>query len=406
MSEISALSTMARTISASATLQLNAAAARMRAEGEPVIHLGGGEPKSLAPRGALEAGIAMLETGEVRYTPASGIPALKDAVITYTERYCGRRVDRSQVMASAGAKQAIMIALMALVDPGDEVVFPVPYWVSYPEMARIAGGVPVPVACEAGAHQPTLAAMDAALGPRAKVLLLNSPSNPAGKILDREFMTAVIAMCQERGVTVLLDDIYHRLVFDGLEVPHGFDCTAKDVEEAGLVVLNGVSKQYAMTGFRVGWAVGPSHLIKAMANIQSHLSGGPCSVSQVASVAAILGDQAPVDELRIELQARRDETLTLLEAIPGVRPIRPDGTFYCFADFSAIEPDATALSRRLLDQVRVVTVPGIEFGLEGHLRISYCGAMEDVREGIRRIGWLVDPTAGAELTVGDRVFTR
>lgn len=406
MSTQPVMSNAARAIGASVTLQLNAAAARMRAEGEPVIHLGGGEPKSLAPGEAVQAGIDLLRTGEVRYTPASGTPALKDAVIAYTERYYGRKVERTNVMVSAGAKQAIMMALMALVDPGDEVVFPVPYWVSYPEMARIVGAVPVPVPLEPGAHQPTLAAMKAALTERTRVVLLNSPSNPAGKILDREFLTGVIAMCQERGVTVLTDDIYHRLVFDGRHTPHCFECTEKAVEEASILVLNGVSKQYAMTGFRIGWAVGPRALIKAMSNIQSHLSGGPSTISQVASVAALQGDQASVDMLLTELEERRNETVDLLEAIPGVELMRPDGTFYCFVDFRAFDADSTRLSNRFLEKIGVVTVPGVEFGMEGFLRLSFCGAMEDVREGVRRIRWLLNDEGSPELTVGDRVYTR
>jgi aspartate aminotransferase len=406
MSTQPSLSNAARSIGASVTLQLNAAAARMRAEGEPVIHLGGGEPKSLAPDEAIQAGVDLLRTGEVRYTPASGTPALKDAIIAYTERYYGRKIERTNVMVSAGAKQAIMMALMALVDPGDEVVFPVPYWVSYPEMARIAGAVPVPVPLEAGAHQPTLAAMAAALTDRTRVVLLNSPSNPAGKILDRAFLTGVIAMCQERGISVLTDDIYHRLVFDGLHTPHCYECTDKSVEEAGVLVLNGVSKQYAMTGFRIGWAVGPAALIKAMSNIQSHLSGGPSTVSQTASAAALLGDQSSVESLLSDLEDRRNKTVDLLEGIPGVQLLRPDGTFYCFVDFRAFDADSTRLSNRFLEKIRVVTVPGVEFGMEGFLRISFCGAMEDVREGVRRIRWLLNENGAPELQVGDRIYTR
>lgn len=401
-----ALSAAARSIGASVTLQLNAAAARMRAEGEPVIHLGGGEPESLAPDEAVRAGIALLQTGEVRYTPASGTPAMKDAVIAYTERYYGRQIERTNVMISAGAKQAIMVALMALVDPGDEVVFPVPYWVSYPEMTRIAGAVPVPVPLAAGAHQPTLVDMADALTDRTRVVMLNSPSNPSGKILDQEFLTGVIAMCQERGITVLMDDIYHRLVFDGRHTPHCYECTDKSVEEAGVLVLNGVSKQYAMTGFRVGWAVGPKVIIKAMSNIQSHLSGGPSTISQAASVAALQGDQSSVDTLLTELEDRRNKTVDLLESIPEVTLLHPDGTFYCFVDFSAFDADSTRLSNRLLDKIRVVTVPGIEFGMEGYLRVSFCGAMADVREGVRRIRWLLNEDGAPELKVGDRVFTR
>ncbi len=406
MSANPALSTAARSIGASVTLKLNAAAARMRAAGEPIIHLGGGEPESLAPPEAITAGIDLLQTGKVRYTPAAGTPAMKDAVIQYTERFYGRQVDRTNVMVSAGVKQAMMVALMALVDAGDEVVFPVPYWVSYPEMVRIVGGVPVPVALDGGTHQPTLAAMEAALTDRTRVVILNSPSNPSGKILDRKFLTGVITMCQERGIAVLMDDIYHRLVFDGQHVTHCYQCTEKSVEEAGILVLNGVSKQYAMTGFRVGWAVGPAPIIKAMSNIQSHLSGGPCTISQASAVAALSGDQSAVDNLLDDLEERRNETADLLEGIPGIDLMWPDGTFYCFADFSAFDADSTRLSNLFLEKIRVVTVPGVEFGMEGYQRISFCGSIEDVREGVRRLRWLLNDNGSAELVAGDRVFSR
>jgi len=350
--------------------------------------------------------LALLKTGAVRYTPASGTPELKDAVVAYTDRYYSREIQPGNVMVSAGAKQALMVALMALLDAGDEVVFPVPYWVSYPEMVGIAGGVPVPVACNGDTLQPTIAAITAAFTERTRIVLLNSPSNPAGLVLSRELLTSVIAACQERGITLIVDDIYHRLVFDDLKVPHCFDCTADEVEAAGILVVNGISKQYAMTGFRIGWAVGPAMLIKAMSNLQSHLSGGPSTISQVAAVVALNGDQSSVDTLRKELQDRRDQTVALLSDIPGVRTIKPEATFYCFADFSSFDADSTRLASHILEKVQVVTVPGIEFGMEGFLRLSFCGAMEDVAEGLRRIKWLLDRDGGPELSAGDKVFKR
>lgn len=399
-------SKLANSIGASVTLKLNSEAARMRAAGDPVIHLGGGEPKSLAPDAAIEAGIAMLKTGEIRYTPAAGTPAMRDAVIAYTEKFYGRKVERTNVMASAGAKQAIMVALMALVDPGDEVVFPVPYWVSYPDMTRLATGVPVPVHAADGGFQPTLEEMTSAITDRTRVVLLNSPSNPAGKVFDGDWLRELIHYCEERDIYVMMDDIYHRLVFDGRQAVHCYDCTERSVDDAKLIVLNGVSKQYAMTGFRIGWAVGPSDLIKVMANIQSHQSGGPCSLSQKAAVAAIEGAQGSVGELRTTLQASRDELMALLAGIPGLKADVPEGTFYCFADFRAFDEDSTRLAARLLDKIQVVTVPGVEFGMEGFLRLSYCGSIEDVREGARRIKWLLDENGAPELQAGEKVFTR
>jgi aspartate aminotransferase len=399
-------SKIATSIGASATLKLNAEAVRMRAAGQPVIHLGGGEPKSKAPESAIQAGIEMLQSGEIRYTPASGTPAMKDAIIQYTEKHYGRKVDRGNVIASAGAKQAIMVALLALVDPGDEVVYPVPYWVSYPEMVRLAGGVPVAVFAEDGSFQPRVEEMVAAIGPRTKAVLLNSPNNPSGRVFDKEFLQGLISHCQEKGVFVLMDDIYHRIVFDGRQPVPCYDCTDLSVDEACLVVLNGVSKQYAMTGFRIGWAVGPRELIKAMGNIQSHQSGNPCSLSQHAAVAALHGAQGSVRRLREELEKNRDQLLPLLREIPGLKITPPEGTFYCFCDFKAFDEDSSRLAAFLLEKVQVVTVPGVEFGMEGFLRLSYCGAIDDVIEGVRRIKWILDPAGSAELRVGDTVFTR
>jgi len=399
-------SKIASSIGASVTLQLNARAAEMRAAGDPVIHLGGGEPKSKAPQSAIAAGTEMLASGEIRYTPASGTPAMKDAIIDYTERFYGRKVERANVMASAGAKQAIMVALVALVDPGDEVLFPVPYWVSYPEMARLTGGIPVAVKAADGSFQPTVAEVAAAITERTKVVLINSPSNPCGKVYDREFVAGVVALCEERGIHLLTDDIYHRLVFDGREPVHCYECTDRSVDDSMVVILNGVSKQYAMTGFRIGWAVGPRDLIKAMSNIQSHQTGGPCSLSQASAIAAIGGPQDSVDELCRTLESNRNEMVRLLGEIPGLKINTPEGTFYSFCDFSAFEPDSTKLSAHLLEKVQVVTVPGVEFGMDGFLRMSYCGSIEDVREGVRRIKWLLDSNGPGTLEASGRVFTR
>ena len=399
-------SNIARSIAPSATLALNARAAQMRAAGEPVIHLGGGEPKSRVPDAAIEAGVALLKTGEIRYTPATGTPAMKDAIIAYTERFYGRRVERGNVMASAGAKQAIMMALTALVDAGDEVVFPVPYWVSYPDMTRLAGGVPVPVRADDGSCQPSLAEMEAAFTPRTRAVLLNSPNNPSGAVYADDFVRGMVRLCEAKDVFLLMDDIYHRMVFDGRRALNCYECTDREVDDTRIVVLNGVSKQYAMTGFRIGWAVGPAALIRAMGNIQSHESGNPSSLSQEAAVAAIADERDAVTALRDELVGRRDELIGLLEQIPGLGVNVPAGTFYSFCDFSAFDSDSTRLSEHLLEKVQVVTVPGVEFGMEGHLRISFCGSPEDIREGVRRIAWLLDPAGPPQLETVGRVYRR
>ncbi|PIV80765.1 pyridoxal phosphate-dependent aminotransferase [bacterium CG17_big_fil_post_rev_8_21_14_2_50_64_8] len=399
-------SQIAAAIAPSVTLKLNAQAARMRTAGEPVMHLGGGEPESLAPDAAVAAGIDMLQPGRIRYTPAAGTPAMRDAIVAYTARFYGREVARENVMASAGAKQAIMVALLALVDPGDEVVFPVPYWVSYPDMVRLAGGTPVPVEPPAGRYEPTIDQMQAALTERTRAILLNSPNNPSGMVLSEEFIRAMVTLCEQRGIALLMDDIYHRLVFDGGRAANVYDCTDRGIDESPIVVLNGVSKQYAMTGFRIGWAVGPQDLIQAMSSIQSHQSGGPCSLSQVAAVAALEGKQDSVAQLRADLELRRDEMVSLLRGIPGLKVNVPGGTFYCFCDCSAFDTDSVRLAAHIIEKVQVVTVPGAAFGMDGHLRLSFCGSVEDIREGVLRLRWLLDPDSPAELVAGDRTFRK
>jgi aspartate aminotransferase len=203
-----------------------------------------------------------------------------------------------------------------------------------------------------------------------------------------------------------MDDIYHRMVFDGRRALNCYECTDREVEDTRILVLNGVSKQYAMTGFRIGWAVGPANLIRVMGNIQSHESGNPSSLSQAAAVAAVADERDAVTALRDELAGRRDELIDLLAGIPGLGVIVPAGTFYSFCDFSAFDTDSTRLSERLLEKVQVVTVPGVEFGMEGHLRISFCGSSEDIREGVRRIAWLLDPAGSPQLETAGRVFRR
>ncbi|MCP4591877.1 MAG: pyridoxal phosphate-dependent aminotransferase [bacterium] len=400
------ISQIARSISESATLKLNETAAQLRQKGEPVIHLGGGEPKSRAPLDALVAAASKVNSGEVRYTPADGIPALKQAIIRYTDEYYGHRIEPEQVMASGGAKQAIIVALQAILNPQEEVIFPTPYWVSYPEMTKLCGGVPVPVLAEDGSFCPRLADIEAKVGAYTKAIIINSPSNPTGAMYSAEFIAAIVEFCEQRSLYLIMDDIYHRLIFDGRK-PISCYQYAKDLGESSkLIVINGVSKQYAMTGFRIGWAVANKKLIEAMTNIQSHQSSGPSVVLQAAAVAALDGVQSSVENLRLTLENNRNVMVDQLRAFEGVKLTPPDGTFYCFPDFSAYDRDSTRLSRFLLEKVRVVTVPGVEFGMEGHLRLSTCGTIKDITEGVERMKWALDPNSPNELYIGDRKLVR
>ncbi len=400
------LSQLAMSISESPTLKLNALAARLREKGEPVIHLGGGEPKSKAPTDAILHCKKLLETGEVRYTPADGIPALKKAIIQYTQEHYHQLVEPDNVVVSGGAKQAIMVALMAILNPLDEVIFPAPYWVSYPEMVRLACGVPVVVTPEDGSFYPTLQEIERAVNPHTKAILLNSPNNPSGAMYSREFIAGVVELSEQRDLYLIMDDIYNRLVFENRTAPLVYDFSKKAPGESKLVVINGVSKMYAMTGFRIGWAVAARALARAMANLQSQQTSGPAAPSQWAALGGLNGDQSSVEELRSTLETNRNVMLESLRALDGVKVTKPDGTFYCFPDFSAYMAGSQELANFLLEKVRVVTVPGKEFGFESHLRLSYCGSAKDVTEGIARIRWALDPNGGHELAVGSQTLVR
>jgi aspartate aminotransferase len=400
------LSQLARSIKESPTLKLNEAAALLRDKGEPVIHLGGGEPKSKTPIDAILQCTSLLNTGEIRYTPADGIVPLKKAVIRYTEDHYNRLVAPENVIISSGAKQAIMVALQSILDPNDEVVYPVPYWVSYPDMVKLAGGVPVPVAASDGGFQPSIADITQALGSYTKAIILNSPNNPSGVMYSSDFIAGVVRLCEQRGIWLIMDDTYNRLIFDGRQPVNCYDYAADLSEQSQLILINCVSKMYAMTGFRIGWAVANREVIRAMANIQSQQTSGAAAPSQWAAVGALNGVQSSIEALRMTLENNRNIMVERLKAIPGVRVSKPDGTFYCFPDFSAYQKSSQKLSQMLLDQVRVVTVPGKEFGMEGHLRLSFCGGPKEIKEGLERIQWALDPNSANELYIGSRKLVR
>jgi aspartate aminotransferase len=235
---------------------------------------------------------------------------------------------------------------------------------------------------------------------------VNSPNNPSGAVYSPELIAGLVELCEERGVRLIMDDIYHRLVFDGVRPASAYAYTDRDVDESNVVVVNGVSKLYGMTGFRVGWTVAPRDLVEVMKNVQAQTTSCPAAVSMAAAEAALTGVQGPVESLRLSIQNQRDVLLQELLAFDGVRVEKPEGTFYCLPDFRAYSDDSEELSRFLLDKALVVTVPGKEFGAEGHLRISYCGSTKDVVEGIRRIRWALDPTAPNEIVIGDRRCVR
>lgn len=400
------LSLIAKSIKASPTLKLNEKFAILKEKGDPVIHLGGGEPKSKVPMDAILATVSHVNTGEVRYAPADGIPALKQAIIRYTEEFYGRKVNPENVIGSGGAKQAIMVALQAILNPQEEVIYPAPYWVSYPDMAKLVGAIGVAAYAEDGTFYPRLKDIEDRVGSYTKAVIINSPNNPSGAMYSEEFIADVVDFCERKDLYLIMDDIYHRLIFDGRKPINCYKYAKKLDENSKLIVINGVSKQYAMTGFRIGWAVGNKKVIEAMSNIQGHQTSGPSVLLQKAAVGAINGIQSGVESLRTTLENNRNVMIDLLKSFDGVKVTRPDGTFYCLADFSTYEKNSNKLSEYLIDKVQVLTVPGAEFGMEGYLRLSYCGSIKDITEGIERMKWALDPNSPNELYIGDRKLVR
>ena len=400
------LSHLAQSIATSPTMALNEQARLLRERGEAVIHLGIGEPKNKAPINAILSGAARLSSGDVKYSPADGIPSLKKAIIRYTEDNYGVTVAPENVIVTSGAKQSVFNILYTILNPQDEVIVLAPYWVSYPEIVKMVFGTPAIVTPEDGSFIPRMADVERAIGRNTKAIIVNSPNNPSGVVYPEELIAAIVETCERKGIYLIMDDIYHKLVFDGRHAPPCYQFTDKDVEDSRLIVVNGVAKLYGMTGFRVGWTIAPRRLVEIMTNVQSQMTSCVSVLLQAAAEGALTGMQSLVESLRLTIQNNRDVTLQELKALDGVRVTPPEGTFYCLPDFRAYNGDSVALAKFLLDRALVVTVPGKEFGIEGHLRLSYAGTVKDVTEGIARIRWALDPNSPNEIYIGDRRMVR
>lgn len=400
------ISIIGRSINESATLKLNETFAILKAKGEPVIHLGGGEPKSKAPLDAITALNSHINSGEVRYAPADGSIDMKKAVIRYTLENYHRLVEPKNIIVSSGAKQALMVALQAILDPQDEVIYPAPYWVSYPEMIKLCGAIPIPVVPEDGTFTPTMHDIEQNVTSYTKAIIINSPNNPSGAVYPEAFIAEIVQFCEKKSIYLIMDDIYQKLVYGGVKVANPFDYISNFSESSKLIIINGVSKAYAMTGFRIGWGIANKSLISVMSNIQGHQTSGPSILLQKAAIGAINGVQSSTNALRTTLENNRKVLVERLKAFNGVHLLPPDGTFYAFADFSAYEKDSTKLSKFLLDKVKVLTMPGKEFGMDGFLRISFCGSIKEINEGIDRIKWALDPDSSNELYIGERKLVR
>lgn len=404
--KIMSISQIARSIPESSTLKMNELAKQLKEKGEKVIHLGTGEPQSKVPMDAILNAAAKLNTGEIRYTPPDGTPAMKKAIIRYMDENYHKQVMPENIIVSNGAKQSISVALQAILDPQDEVVFMVPYWVTYPQLVKICNAIPVPVVPEDGRFQPRMEDVRQKISSYTKAIIINSPNNPTGAMYSREFIKEIVEFAESKGIWLIMDDIYHRLAYDGRKPISAYDFVKDDIEKSKLIVINGVSKMYAMTGFRIGWAVGNRKLIDNMRNIQGHTTHGPSALLQVAAIGALNGIQSSVESLRLSLENKRNIMHQELKSFEGIKAIKSDGTFYTFVDFSAYEKDSVKLAHELLKKAKVVTVPGVDFGMEGFLRLSFCGSIKDIQEGIARIKWVLDPNSPNEIFIGNRKLMR
>ncbi|MBB4741247.1 aspartate/methionine/tyrosine aminotransferase [Actinoplanes octamycinicus] len=383
-------------IAESATMAVDAKAKALRAAGRPVIGFGAGEPDFPTPDYIVEAAArACREPWTHKYTPAGGIPALREAIAGL------HRVSPAQVAVTNGGKQGVYQAFATILDPGDEVLIPAPYWTTYPEAVRLAGGVPVPVTTdESTGYLVTAAQLEAARTPRTKVLLMCSPSNPTGAVYPRDALEEIGKWAAASDLLVVTDEIYQHLVYGDAEF-HSLPAVVPELADRTLI-LNGVSKTYAMTGWRTGWMTGPADLIKAALNLQSHLTSNVCNVAQAAALAAVTGDLSAVAEMRRAFDRRRQTIVRLLNDIPGVVCPEPEGAFYVYPSVKGLlgrplrgrRPATSAeLAEVILDEAEVAVVPGEAFGTPGYLRFSYALSDADLTEGVTRIADLVRGSA-------------
>ena len=389
------VSARVRALKPSETLALGARARELRAQGHSVISFAAGEPDFDTPEDVREAGIQAIRAGHTRYTAVGGVPELRAAIAESLKRENGLEYKPSQVVVSNGAKHAIWNAFLTLVEPGDEVLCPVPYWVTFPELVRLTGGDPVFVHPKRGSMKIGPEELERAITKRSKLLVLNSPNNPSGAVYTREELEAIGEVVRRHQLYVLSDEIYEQLVFG----------TARHVSIASLhpelrdrtIVIGGVSKTWAMTGWRIGFAAAPADLAEGMERLQGQSTSNPAAVSQYAALRAFTGPRDSVISMRECFARRRDFIVGRLSAMKGIKLVPPEGAFYAFPDVSERiraarngVSDSAALSDFLIDEARIVCVPGSAFGMEGHLRLSYAIADRDIEDGLNRLEAALD----------------
>jgi aspartate aminotransferase len=391
---VARISTRIGSISESATLKVDARAKKLKSEGRPVVSFAAGEPDFPTPEHIVEAAVvAARDPKNHKYTPAAGLPELREAIAAKTLRDSALEVDPSQVIVTNGGKQAVYESFATLLDPGDEVLLPSPYWTTYPEVIKLAGGVPVEVF--AGSDQGylvTVEQLEAARTARTKVLLFVSPSNPTGAVYSPEQTAAIGAWAEEHGLWVISDEIYQNLTYDGQRAASIVEAVPALADRT--ILVNGVAKTYAMTGWRVGWMIGPKDAIAGAGNLQSHLSSNVSNVSQRAAIAALTGPQDAVATMREAFDRRRRLIQSGLDAIEGILCPLPTGAFYVYADVTGLLGREWAgstittslqLADMILEKAEVAAVPGEAFGPSGYLRFSYALGDADIAEGVDRL---------------------
>jgi aspartate/methionine/tyrosine aminotransferase len=391
-----ALSKRIESVSPSVTLAVDAKAKQLKAAGVDVIGFGAGEPDFPTPGPIVDAAIAAAKDPKNhRYTPTAGLPELRLAVANKTLRDSGYSVEPSQVVITNGGKQAVYETFQVLLNPGDEVILPTPFWISYSEVVKLAGGTPVSVFAGPGKEFiPTIADLDAVLTPHTKAIVLNSPTNPTGAVWSQDQVRALGEWAIENHVWVISDEIYEHIVYDGAATAH-IGAVVPQVRDQ-LVVINGVAKSYAMTGWRVGWLIAPDYVAKAAAKLQGHLTSNVSNVPQRAAIAALNGSLDAVATMRAAFDTRRHIIVDALNSIPGISCLLPKGAFYAMADVhelfgkplgknGTVVTSSAQLAEVLLEEAHVAAVPGEAFGAPGYLRFSYATADDAIVEGMRRV---------------------
>lgn len=384
-------------ISPSVTLEITAKAKAMKAEGLDVISFGAGEPDFNTPENIRNEGIRAINEGMTRYTPASGIIELKKAICKKFKSENNLDYTTSNITISSGAKHSIYNALMAIINPGDEVIVSVPYWVSYPELIKISGGNPVYIKTkEENDFKFTMADLDQALTDKTKALILNSPSNPTGAIYEKQELIEIANWAIKNNIFVISDEIYEKLVYDGEHI--SIASINPDIKKL-TIVINGMSKAYAMTGWRIGFAAAHEDITKIMSNIQSHTTSNPCSISQYASVEGLLGDQSSIYEMKEQFNKRRNFMVEKINSIEGLNCRKPKGAFYVMINITQLKGktiggtkinNSLDLAKILLDKGMVAVIPGIGFGDDDYIRLSYATSMENIEKGLERIKNIVE----------------